>query len=1172
MRPGGRILVQRPGLIFLDPEALLATLESSRYDCVRRSGVAIGMEPIVQWLEGFGLDQYGEAFVAAAIDMSVLPDLTEADLEKLGVLLGHRKKLLRAIDALDLPMTPQARDDLSPSAPPQPEAERRLITVMFCDLVGSTALSARLDPEDLREVIGAYHRCCAEAIGRAGGLVAKYMGDGVVAYFGYPAAHENDAERAVRAGLDLAQAVRHLNVGSELQTRIGIATGLVVVGDVLGQGSAQEQAIVGETPNLAARLQTLAEPGAVVIDAATKRLIGGLFEYADLKPASLRGFAAPVATTRVLRESAAGSRFEALRVASTPFVGRDEELALLERHWQRAKAGEGCVVLISGEPGLGKSRVVQTLVERIAHEPYTRLRWFCSPHHQDSALHPSIAQIERAAGFRRGDAAGQRLDKLELLIAEATDSPGEVMPLFAELLSIPTASRYPPLQLAPQKRKEETLRALLAQLEGLAARQPVLMLFEDAHWSDPTSIELLDLIVDRAASLRLLLIVTFRPEFRAPWTGHPHVSLLSLDRLPYRERRAMIAGVTGGKSLPREVAEQIIDRTDGVPLFVEELTKAVIESGMLSDLGGHYAVAGPVPLLAIPATLHGSLLARLDRLAPVREVAQIGAALGRQFSHELISAVASMPQSRLDGALAQLVGAELVYRRGVPPNAEYTFKHALVQDAAYQSMLKSRRAQLHARIADTLERSFPEIAEAEPERLARHLAAAALAQRAIPYWLAAGRRSFERSALKESIAQLNTGIDLLFEVRDQTARMKLEAELQSALAVTLIAVKHYSAPEVEAAFSRAYELCLRTGNTTELGPVGRGLIHVRRMRGDLAAAKAMCLELLERPSTASDHELSMILHGTLGIVLHQLCELSGSEAHFAIAHRLCTPQTRFSAALRYRSDAANHFQCWHACNLACLGYVDSALTVAREAVALARDTEHPLMIAAVLVDAAWCPTLLRDPVETASFAEEGMTLAKDHGAAFWERWARTNLAWANAMQTRAGAGVKEIREGIATARSVGTAIGVPRPFYLLSEAELASGNPNAAVEAATEGLRCVEDPAEVHHGFLLRARGDARRVLGERTQAESDYNRALAWPRERNVKWCELSAALGLARLWQADARAGQAYELLAPVYGWFAEGFDNPVLRDAKELLENLAGARDSAATSSIRRPERLN
>jgi class 3 adenylate cyclase len=624
---------------------------------------------VAAWLREFGLERYEPAFRDNEIDAEVLPALTEGDLVTLGLPLGPRRKLLNAIAELREGSPKQLSQAPAPVAATSSEAERRQLTVMFCDLVGSTALSVRLDPEDLRAVIGAYHRCCAAVIERAGGFVAKYMGDGVLAYFGYPRADEHDAERAVRAGLALVEAVAGLDTPAvaPVQVRVGIATGLVVVGDLTGEGEARERGIVGETPNVAARLQALAGPGTVVIGPSTRRLTGGLFDYEDLEAVEIKGLAMPVMAARVLRESAVEGRFAALRTAGTPLVGRDEELALLDRRWQQAKSGEGCVVLISGESGIGKSRLAQTLLEQLAGEPHTRLRLFCSPHHQERALHPTITQLERAAGFRREDTAEQRLDKLEAVLAQATNDLGEAAPLIAALLSLPTGERYPPLDLTPQKQKEKTIRALVAQVEGLAARQPVLMLFEDAQWSDPTSLELYDLIIDRVPTLPVLLIVTFRPEFTPPWTGRPHVTSRGLNRLAPRQRAEMIAGVTGGKALPQEVVAQIIDRTDGVPLFVEELTKAVVESGMLTDVGDRYTAAGPLAPLTIPASFHASLLARLDRLAPVREVAQIGAALGRQFSHELIAAVAAMPPKRLDEALAQLVGAELIYRRGTRP-------------------------------------------------------------------------------------------------------------------------------------------------------------------------------------------------------------------------------------------------------------------------------------------------------------------------------------------------------------------------------------------------------------------------------------------------------------------------------------------------------------------------
>jgi class 3 adenylate cyclase len=796
------------------------------------------------WLRNLGLERYEAAFRENEIDDTVLPKLTADDLKDLGVgVVGHRRKLLDAIALLRADTnvkTLQTHTHPTIDNSIKDDAERRQLTVMFCDLMGSTALSTRLDPEDLRFVISAYHKCVAETIARFDGFVAKYMGDGVLIYFGYPRAHEDDAERAVRAGLALIEAVAKLRIEEPVQVRIGVATGLVVVGDLVGNGEAQERGVVGETPNLAARLQALAEPDAMVIASSTRRLTGGLFEYRDLGAVALKGFAENVPAWQVLGAGSAESRFEALRAITTPLIGRGEEIDLLMRRWEQAKRGDGCAVLISGEAGIGKSRIAQTIVERLGGEPHTPLRLFCSPHHQDSALYPTITQLERAAGFRREDTAEQRLDKLESLLRRATNDLGEALPLLAALLSIPGGDCGPPLDLSPQKQKEKTLKALLAQVEGLAARQPVLMVYEDVHWSDPTTRESLDLLIERVVALRVLVIITFRPEFAPPWVGRPHVTLLSLNRLPPRRAAEMIARLTNGKALPKEIADQIIDHTDGVPLFVEELTKAVVESGILTETADCYVVAGPVAPLAIPTTLHASLLARLDRLAPTREVAQIAAALGRRFSHELISAVATMPKRQLDDALTQLVHAELIFQRGTPPDAEYTFKHALVQDAAYGTLLRTRRNQLHARIAATLENQFPEIVVAQPALLARHCAEAGLMESAVVYWLKAAQQALARQAITEAVAQLRKGLDILAGLPDGSWRRQQELDLQIALGPALAGTKGWSAPDVGETFARARALAEQIDRSEYLPGLimGQWAFHLVRSEHKLALSLA----------------------------------------------------------------------------------------------------------------------------------------------------------------------------------------------------------------------------------------------------------------------------------------------------------------------------------------------
>ena len=601
---------------------------------------------------------------------------------------------------------------------------------MFSDLVGSTALSGQMDPEDLRELISAYQTCVAETVRRHGGFVAKYLGDGVLVYFGYPQAHEDDAEQAVRAGLETIAAVTALKMTVPLQTRVGIATGMVVVGDLIGSGQAQERGIVGETPNLAARLQGVAEPNMVVIAEGTRKLLGNLFDLEDLGQKELKGIAGATRAFAALRAGSAESRFEALHASGlTALVGREEETELLLRGWSKAKGGEGQVVLLSGEAGIGKSRLTAALLERLAGEPYTRLRYFCSPQHTDSAFYPIIGQMERAAGLSRDDTAAVRLDKLDALLAQSSASPQDAA-LFAELLSLPNDGRYPALNLAPEQRRQKTLEAFGSQLEVLSRVRPVLMIFEDAHWTDPTSLEAFGRTVDRIRPLRVLLLATFRPEFVPPWIGRPHVTSLTINRMAERDVDAIIDRVAGNKPIPESVRKDIIERTDGIPLFVEEMTKAVLEAES-EGAAEHMAASVPSPAHAVPASLHASLMARLDRLGSAKDVAQIGAAIGREFSHALLAAVAGKPGADLGSALDRLIAAGLLFRQGVPPQATYLFKHALVQDAAYGTLLREARRGLHARIAEVLEGQFTEVAKNQPELLARHCTEAGLTEKAV---------------------------------------------------------------------------------------------------------------------------------------------------------------------------------------------------------------------------------------------------------------------------------------------------------------------------------------------------------------------------------------------------------------------------------------------------------
>jgi class 3 adenylate cyclase/tetratricopeptide (TPR) repeat protein len=1108
------------------------------------------------WLRRIGLEQYGRTFRENGIDFSVLPDLTDQDLEKLGVLLGHRRKVLRAIADLE-PIeksAPAIAAAATTTAAPRllDNAERRQLTIMFCDLVGSTALSTRLDPEDMREIVGAYHRGCADLITRAGGFVARYIGDGVLAYFGYPQAIEHDAERAVRAGLSLVEAVPKLKTaaGVPLQVRVGIATGLVVVGDLIGGGSVQEHEVVGETPNLAARLQALAEPGTVVISSSTHRLTGGLFDYRDLGTVALKGFAETVRAWQALGASAAESRFEALRASATPLVGRGEEIDLLLRRWEQAKGGEGSVVLLSGEPGIGKSRIAETVLERLSGEPHTRLRFFCSPHHQDSALYPSITQLERAAGLGRDDTDEQRLAKLEAVLALAANDLGEAVPMLADLLSIPTGDCYPALDLTPQKRREKTLRSLVAQVEGLAARQPVLLVVEDAHWADPTSFELFELIVERASSMPLLAIVTFRPEFVAPWVGRPQVTLISLNRLPRRLRAEMIAHVTGGKVLPPEIADQITDRTDGVPLFIEELTKAVVESGLLVETGDRYVTTGPVTALAIPTSLQESLLARLDRLAPTSDVAQIAAALGRQFSHELISAVAAMPRQQLDDALAQLVNAELIFRRGTSPDAEYTFKHALVQEAAYGTLLRSRRQQIHARIAATLEHQFPDIVMAQPALLARHCAEAGLAEKAAVYWLKAGEQALARSATTEAAAQLRKGLDALDGLPDGPGRRQQELDLQLALGYALIAAKGHSAPEVGETFAQARALAEQIDRPEYLGRVFFGQWVFHRNRGEHKLALALAEQGEKIGEARNDVRAQLVGRWASGFTRLHMGDFVAARALLERCHGLAEPAHRGGGTVSLYAMMLASL----ACTLAYLGYIDQARSRLNEALSEARQLRLAQGLAEVLAIGSTVDLITGSP-EMQRHVDELLALSTEHGFPFFLAWAKVLRGVSLTALGQGQEGLSQITRGIAGMRATGAIASMPGALMGLAWAYARLGQP-------VDGLNCLAEAAQIikttderqPEGGLHLLRGDLLNATGDPAAAERSYHQAIAVTKLQSAKLMELRASISLARLWCKQDRRHEARDLLAPIYGWFTEGFDTLYLKEAKALLEELA------------------
>jgi class 3 adenylate cyclase/predicted ATPase len=1112
---------------------------------------------VVAWLRGLGLEQYASAFRDNDVDGEVLPELTSDDLISIGVTsVGHRRKLLAAIASLSA--APPATTEMATprDAPASADAERRQLTVMFCDLAGSTELSARLDPEDLREVISAYHRAVAQIVAGFDGFVAKYMGDGVLVYFGYPRAHEDDAERAVRAGLGVVDAVGRLDVKSvKLQARVGIATGLVVVGDLIGEGSAQEQSVVGETPNLAARLQALAEPAAVVIAAGTRRLVGDLFEYHDLGAVEVKGIAAPVPTWQVLRPSVVASRFEALRgSALTRLVGRDEEVDLLLRRWARAKAGDGQVVLVSGEPGIGKSRITTALAERLSTEPHFRMRYFCSPYHQDSALYPFVDQLSRAAGFARDDPPAARLEKLESLLALAAPRDEDVA-FLADLLSLPASERHPLPNLSLQRKKERTLEALIRQLEGLARRQPVMMVFEDAHWIDPTSRELLDLTVERVRSLPVLLIVTFRPEFQMPWTGQPQVSMLTLNRLDRRDRISLVSLIAADKALPDEVVAQIVDRADGVPLFVEELTKSILESGLLREDEDRYVLDGALPPLAIPTTLHASLLARLDRLASVRLVAQIGAAIGREFSYALLRAVSRLGEEELQAALGRLVASELVFQRGTPPDAVYAFKHALVQDAAHGSLLRSPRQQLHTQIAEALETLSPELIENQPELFAQHYAEAGLVEKSVAYWGKAGHRSAARSAMVEAAAQLQRGLEQLALLPDTPERQRQELEILNSLGAVLLLVKGFAAPETGHANTRARELWEQLGSPSEFLQVPYGQSAYHTFRGEFDRAQRWSQDLLLLSRERNDSAGLVLGHYASGRILLYTGKFVSSRSHLEEVLALYNPMSHRTLVQQAGIHPHLTARAFLGTVLFCLGYPDQALAQSNAAISEARRLAHPPSLAASLSIGARLLSLVGDTGVHGEWVDQLVAVTKEQGFAQWRSNGAIYLGWVTVKNGDVTGGMSLLRSGSSALRATGAEVGTPHNIALLAEACEIAGQIDEALTLIDDALQSAERTGE--HLFtaeLYRHKGRMLLRQGHSEAAEELYRKALSIAEKQGAKLWELRAAASLARLRRDQGRHAEARDLLAPVYRWLTEGFDTPDLKDAKALLDALA------------------
>jgi predicted ATPase/class 3 adenylate cyclase len=1122
------------------------------------------------WLRSLGLERYEAAFCEHEVNEQVLPSLTQEDLKEIGVgPVGHRRMLLDAIAALRADTSSNnlsaeiATTLAAPSVPPENRAERRQVTVMFSDLVGSTALSARLDPEDLRELISAYQKSVAETVGCFGGFVAKYMGDGVLVYFGYPQAHEDDAERAVRAGLELVAAVGALKTHAALQTRVGIATGLVVVGDLIGSGASQEQAIVGETPNLAARLQSVAEANSVVIAESTRKLVGNLFELQDLGAQDFKGIAGSVCAWTALRPASVESRFEAMHASGlTELVGREEELELLARRWAKARSGEGQVVLLSGEAGIGKSRMTAALMERLTTEPHTRLRYFCSRQHTDSAFFPIIGQMERAAGFTHADTVQVKLDKLDAVLALSSTSKQDAA-LFAEMLSLPNDGRYPTLEMTPQQRRQKTLEALTAQLEALTHQKPALMIFEDAHWADPTSLEAFGRAADRIGTLRVLLIVAYRPEFEPPWIGRPHATALILNRLGERQIAAIIDSVTGNKLLSPSVRQDIIERTDGIPLFVEEMTKAVLEAES-EDAARHTVATVPSPTLAVPASLHASLMARLDRLGPAKEVAQIGAAIGREFSHALLDAVAGKPKADLSSALDRLIASGLLFRQGIPPHATYLFKHALVQDAAYGTLLREPRRALHARIAETIERELSEIAGNQPELLARHCTEAGVIEKAATLWGKAGMRSLERSALVEAAGQLNRALDQIANLPTTTALRSEEIKLQVALITPILHIKGYAAPETQAAAERARLLIERAealGEPPEdpllLFSVLYGVWSSNYVASNGDAVRNLSAQFLALAEKHGATAPLLIAHRIMGISLATTGAVAKGRAHFDRAFALYDPAEHRALATHFSVDTAASILSYRSLTIWVLGYPDSALADADNALKIARDIgQAGTLMYALQVSSH---TLIHCGNYTAArtLTDQLVELADEKGSLFWLAFGRMNRGCLWALTGKPSDEVQMLSKAINAHRSTGARNFLPWYLSVLSCAYSELGQFDEARRCIAEAISAVETTEERWcEAEVNRIAGEIALKLPERdaAKAEAYFDRALSVARQQQAKSWELRAAMSMARLWRDQGKPQQARELLTPIYDWFTEGFDTLDLKEAKSLLNELA------------------
>jgi class 3 adenylate cyclase/predicted ATPase len=1147
-------------------------LDVNREALLRPDGAELQLKPKSFALLRLLVENAGRPLDRDMIMQAVWPDVsvTGDQIEQcvgdiLRVLGDDARHLLRAVPhkgylltAEVSSMEPEGTPDLHGwgGQEPSPGSERRHLTVLVCDLVDSTGLSERMDPEDATTIMHAFMERCTAVITECGGHIANYTGDGLMAYFGYPYAREDAAERSVRAGLALVEAVGTLDAGPDvaLMVRVGIATGLVV-NDQIAEGT-QAHLAVGRPLNLAARLQALATPGSVVLADTTRCLLGGLFAVDDLGSLTLKGFTEPVRAWRVIGEGVAESRFEALRGTSiAPLVDRGSELSLLLDRWRQAREGEGQMVLLVGEPGIGKSRLIQALRDALADEPHTCCGYYCSPFHQESPLWPVIAQLGRAAKLARGDDPVQKLAKIEALLAQGGDDTARSVPLIASLLSVPTEGRYPPLDMPPQQQRERTLAAVVDQFAGLAAHRPLLLIWEDTHWADPTSLELLRIALDRLQGLPVLTVVSFRPEFSPPWPGTAHATWLGLSRLGRERCGELITGVSGGKALPAEVLDRIMDKAEGVPLFVEELTRTVLESALLRDEGDHYALEGPLPPMAIPETLQDSLMARLDRHAPVRELVQLGAVIGREFSHELLAAIASWGERELTQALRRLVSAELIFLRSAGSEATYVFKHALVRDAAYSSLLKGKRRQLHARIARVLEERFPQVTETEPDVLARHWTYAGDAGKAALYRLKAGERALARSATAEAVAQLTMGRDILQGLAPGPERHGRELDLQIALGAALSAAKGLAAPEAEQAYTQARELCGKLGEERRLVPVLLGLWASHNARDDLGAAHDVAVQLLDLARRKQNGVAGMLGHRALGATLFGLGRFVEARDHLRELVSLDDPLAGHSPA-SFPYDPYVSGRAWLALTLAVLGYPEQALAQSEKALADAARLRHHNTTCVVLSQRCSLSQFLRDRKDLAVHADALYAVALEQDFPYWKGFGLYLQGWVEGWAGETRSGIAKMEQGLAVCQSTGTLSYVPYNLAMLADMYQQAKDVKQSRKLLDMALdRFSRTDARYCEAELFRIEGQLRLTMTPRDLdgAEAAFKRAVGIAHDQEAKAVELRAAMSLARLWAGQGRRRDARDLLAQVYGWFTEGFATTLLTEARQLIDEL-------------------